>query len=60
MRCPSIDHDFVDKDSSDIWNLLSKEEKAAFDAMLSDGRLGNMVDLWSPWWKVKVSSLGVT
>ncbi len=37
-----------------MWEQLSEKEKKEFQQMLKDGRLGNMLELWEPWWNKKV------
>jgi len=41
----------LDKDTDAIWNVLTDKEKREFESMIEDGRLGNMIDIWQPWWK---------
>ena len=33
---------------------MTDKEKAEFETMATDGRLGNLVEVWTPWWQVKV------
>ena len=33
-----------------LWASLTEEQRADFERALADGRLGNMVALWEPWW----------
>ncbi|CAH1785269.1 unnamed protein product [Owenia fusiformis] len=40
----------LDNDSDEIWSALTDVEKKEFQAMLQDGRLGHLVELWEPWW----------
>ncbi|XP_060580861.1 uncharacterized protein LOC132737579, partial [Ruditapes philippinarum] len=44
-------HDLdLDKDTREVWNRLTDQEKKEFDIMVGDGRLGNLVEIWTPWW----------
>lgn len=43
----------LDTDSELIWNRLTAKEQAQFSEMMKDGRLGNLVEVWTPWWDVK-------
>jgi len=47
----------LDNDADIMWDRLTKAEKAEFQDMLKDGRLGNLVELWEPWWKEKKTNL---
>lgn len=42
--------DLNDANSEDILHVLSAKEKREFEAMLEDGRLSKLVELWQPWW----------
>lgn len=44
----------IEKDSNDVWNRLTDQEKKEFQLMVGDGRLGSLVELWSPWWTVSI------
>ncbi|XP_046543965.1 zinc finger HIT domain-containing protein 2-like isoform X1 [Haliotis rubra] len=47
----------LDADAGDVWRRLTEKEKQEFSQMLEDGRLANLVEVWTPWWvKVKPSS----
>lgn len=35
---------------SELWDMLDEAQRADFEKALADGRLGNMVALWEPWW----------
>jgi hypothetical protein len=37
-------------DVSELWEVLDEAQRADFEKALADGRLGNMVALWDPWW----------
>lgn len=43
----------LDEDSQQIWQRLTEKERKEFNSMLMDGRIGNMIELWQPWWTVK-------
>ncbi|XP_062595002.1 zinc finger HIT domain-containing protein 2-like [Saccostrea cucullata] len=43
----------LDTDTDQIWNRLTDQEKAQFNKMVKDGHLGNLVEIWTPWWNVK-------
>lgn len=43
----------LDTDSELIWNRLTAKEQAQFNQMMKDGHLGNLVEVWTPWWDVK-------
>ncbi|KAK3107832.1 hypothetical protein FSP39_023131 [Pinctada imbricata] len=43
----------LDNDAEEIWNRLTDKEKEDFQKMTADGRLGNLVEVWTPWWQVK-------
>ncbi|XP_060583391.1 LOW QUALITY PROTEIN: zinc finger HIT domain-containing protein 2-like [Ruditapes philippinarum] len=44
-------HDLdLDRDTREVWNRLTDQEKKEFDIMVGDGRLGNLVEIWTPWW----------
>lgn len=40
----------IDTDVEQVWNLLTEEEKQEFHAMAGDGRLGKLIEVWTPWW----------
>lgn len=40
----------LDKVAAKIWDRLTDKEKKEFQTMVSDGRLGNLMDIWTPWW----------
>ena len=43
----------LDKDGELVWEQLTVEEREGFQKMLSDGRIGHLLDSYTPWWKVK-------
>ncbi|XP_041373051.1 zinc finger HIT domain-containing protein 2-like [Gigantopelta aegis] len=43
----------LDGDSAEIWNRLTEKERNEFNQMLEDGRLANLVTVWTPWWNVQ-------
>jgi hypothetical protein len=45
---------------SDLWNALDESQRADFEKALADGRLGNMVAIWEPWWSKKEVSVNRT
>ncbi len=40
----------MDSNADEIWSRLTERERKEFHTMLKDGRLGNMLELWQPWW----------
>ncbi|KAK7487620.1 hypothetical protein BaRGS_00021170 [Batillaria attramentaria] len=40
----------LDKDGGEIWQRLTDKEKEEFASMVRDGRLSNIMDVWTPWW----------
>ncbi|ESP02359.1 hypothetical protein LOTGIDRAFT_138548 [Lottia gigantea] len=38
-------------DSEAVLNKLTSKEKAEFEKLLKDGHVGNLVEVWTPWWK---------
>ena len=42
----------LDKDVELVWEQLTGEEREEFQKMLSDGRIGHLLDNYTPWWKV--------
>ena len=45
----------IDKDGELVWEQLTGEERKEFHMMLSDGRIGHLLDNYTPWWKVSKS-----
>jgi len=43
----------LDKDVSAVWSRLTPQEKEEFARMLQDGRLARLIEVWTPWWKLK-------
>jgi len=39
-----------DKDSDIIWSQLTSRERSEFRSMIQDGRIGELVSFWQPWW----------
>ncbi|XP_033757836.1 zinc finger HIT domain-containing protein 2-like [Pecten maximus] len=37
-------------DAGAIWKRLTEKERKEFDQMTRDGRLGHLVEVWTPWW----------
>ena len=49
----SLDSRFNDlniDDLSGIWNKLNDDERKQFNELIKSGRIGEFVDLWTPWW----------
>ena len=42
----------TDKDGELVWEQLTVNEREEFQKMLSDGRIGHLLDSYTPWWKV--------
>lgn len=40
----------LDRDADKIWSRLTEKERKEFESMVNDGRLGNLVEVWQPWW----------
>ncbi|XP_046353047.2 zinc finger HIT domain-containing protein 2-like [Haliotis rufescens] len=40
----------LDADAGEVWQRLTEREKQEFSEMLEDGRLSNLVEVWTPWW----------
>ncbi|CAG2170747.1 unnamed protein product [Oppiella nova] len=38
-------------DSHCLWNQLSDSEKQEFNELLKSGKIGDIVDVWKPWWE---------
>ena len=56
--CASL-HWLLDKDGELVWEQLTVEEREEFQKMLSDGRIGHLLDSYTPWWKVSISQHSV-
>ncbi|XP_065895400.1 zinc finger HIT domain-containing protein 2-like [Dysidea avara] len=41
----------LDVDSELVWQQLTDTEKEEFHKMLGDGRIGHLLDTYTPWWK---------
>ena len=37
-------------DSRELWNRLSDSEKQQFDEWLKSGKIGDLIEVWNPWW----------
>lgn len=37
-----------------MWKRLTAQEREEFAHMLKDGRLANLVTIWTPWWMAEV------
>ncbi|KAK7092780.1 zinc finger HIT domain-containing protein 2-like isoform X1 [Littorina saxatilis] len=46
----------LDKDAAEVWKRLTAQEKEEFAQMMKDGRLANLVSIWTPWWMAKSAS----
>ena len=55
--CSSIPYSVVliDNDVELVWDQLTGEEREEFQKMLKDGRIGHLLDSYTPWWKVSTS-----
>ena len=53
-------HWLLDKDGELVWEQLTVEEKEEFRKMLSDGRIGHLVDSYTPWWKVSTELYSIS
>ncbi|XP_074653189.1 zinc finger HIT domain-containing protein 2-like isoform X2 [Tubulanus polymorphus] len=47
----------LDRDTDQIWEKLTHKERKEFEDMIQDGRLGNLLELWEPYWTYKESLL---
>ncbi|XP_064649656.1 zinc finger HIT domain-containing protein 2-like [Lineus longissimus] len=47
----------LDMDTDQVWEKLTEAERKEFQSMVEDGRLGNMMELWEPWWNIKETNL---
>eukprot|EP01134_Creolimax_fragrantissima_P007596 CFRG7596T1 len=55
-RLSGIDLD--DEESVEaIWESMTAEEKEDFEKAISDGRMGNMLTLWQPWWEMETPNM---
>lgn len=43
----------LDSDTDKIWEKLTKSEKEEFQKMISNGQLGGIIEIWTPWWNYK-------
>lgn len=37
---------------NDILSLLSDNEKREFEQMIESGKIGELIDVWTPWWTI--------
>ncbi|CAG2107272.1 unnamed protein product [Medioppia subpectinata] len=37
-------------DSQQLWDQLSDSERQEFSELLKSGKIGDLVDVWTPWW----------
>ena len=44
----------LDKDTDEIWNRLTKEERNEFTRLVESNEIANIIPKWKPWWKSKV------
>lgn len=56
-NCEDVTERFKDLDienetytAEELWQTLTDEEKKTFERMVSDGSIGEFIDLWKPWW----------
>ncbi|KAH3827274.1 zinc finger HIT domain-containing protein 2-like [Dreissena polymorpha] len=47
----------LDGEADKIWSRLTDKEKKEFQSMSLDGRLGILVEVWTPWWDMGQASL---
>ncbi|XP_076464248.1 zinc finger HIT domain-containing protein 2-like [Babylonia areolata] len=47
----------LDRDAGEVWKRLTAGEREEFAHMLKDGRLANLVTIWTPWWMRQKSSI---
>ncbi|XP_060079858.1 zinc finger HIT domain-containing protein 2-like [Ylistrum balloti] len=47
----------LDCDAGAIWKQLTEKERKEFDLMSRDGRLGHLVEVWTPWWNPESKQL---
>ncbi|XP_021374259.1 zinc finger HIT domain-containing protein 2-like isoform X2 [Mizuhopecten yessoensis] len=47
----------LDGDAGAIWKRLTEKERNEFDQMTKDGRLGHLVEVWTPWWTPQAKQL---
>ncbi|CAL1545840.1 unnamed protein product [Lymnaea stagnalis] len=50
----------LDQDISTVWGRLTHKEKEDFAKMLQDGRLAKLIEIWTPWWRLKTNNKLVT
>ncbi|XP_069115707.1 zinc finger HIT domain-containing protein 2-like isoform X2 [Argopecten irradians] len=47
----------LDNDAGAIWKCLTEKEQNEFEQMTRDGRLGQLVEVWTPWWSPQSKQL---
>ncbi|XP_072049445.1 zinc finger HIT domain-containing protein 2-like [Amphiura filiformis] len=40
----------LDQDADAVWERLTEKEKHEFEQVLKAGKLGDLLDAWTPWW----------
>ena len=38
-----------------VWERLTEKERREFERLLSEGKLADMLDTYTPWWQVSVT-----
>ena len=52
-------HYLLDKDGELVCEQLTVEKRQEFQKMLTDGRIGHLMDNYTPWWNVLYSQYSV-
>ncbi|XP_066286083.1 zinc finger HIT domain-containing protein 2-like [Branchiostoma lanceolatum] len=42
----------LDRDAEAIWDQLTDQERAEFQSVVERGMLGDMLEMWTPWWRL--------
>ncbi|XP_078683980.1 zinc finger HIT domain-containing protein 2-like isoform X2 [Branchiostoma floridae x Branchiostoma belcheri] len=42
----------LDRDTEAIWDQLTDQERAEFQSVVERGMLGEMLEMWTPWWSL--------
>ncbi|XP_019634334.1 PREDICTED: zinc finger HIT domain-containing protein 2-like [Branchiostoma belcheri] len=42
----------LDRDTEAIWDQLTDQERAEFQSVVEKGMLGEMLEMWTPWWSL--------
>eukprot|EP00058_Branchiostoma_floridae_P025841 XP_002611331.1 hypothetical protein BRAFLDRAFT_73278 [Branchiostoma floridae] len=42
----------LDRDTEAVWDQLTAQERAEFQAVVEKGMLGEMLEMWTPWWSL--------